>query len=361
MSAFKEIYIDRAVLDTPLAKRVQKQVPADAVRIVSGREEALLGATGKTGAKPGFKHRLFVTREKARMIKPCPGTPGMRCCNLFVLNHIIGCPYDCTYCFLQAYQNTPFITLYANLEKLEEEIAALRARNPGRLIRVCTGELADSLALDSLADAAAWLVERFAGMDNVLLELKTKSARIGHLLDLDHRGRTALSWSLNSEAVAAREELGAPLPRARLAAAAKAVKAGYPVAFHFDPIIRYPGWREGYAEVVDGLFRVVPPESVRWISLGGFRFTPEMKSLIMSRFARTRLFYEELLPCPDGKMRYFSKHRIDLYRALLAMIREKGGEVPVYLCMEADYVWRKVFGHEPEASRLLEPLFSCRS
>ena len=357
---FEEVFIDRSVLDRALVLRILDAIPRERVRIVSSREEIGSEAGDTAAGRAGFKHRLFVTREQGRFLKGCPGTPGALCCNLFVLNPIVGCPYDCTYCFLQAYQNEPFITLYANIEDLEGEVEALRALNPGKLLRICTGELADSLALESVATAAAFLVERFARMDGVLLELKTKSTNIGHLLDLDHRDRPVISRSLNPESMAAREERGAPDPIARLRAAADAVKAGYTVAFHFDPIIRIERWQEAYQGLVEDLFEAVPARAVRWISLGGFRFTPKMKERILARFPETRLFFDEFFPCFDGKYRYFSKHRIAIYREMLRNLRARGPKVPVYLCMEPAFVWRRVFGCLPEELPLLKEIYGVR-
>lgn len=332
-----ELIIDEEVADSELARRVRERYP---------------------GSEIG--HSIRVTREKGRFLRSCPGSPGMNCCNLFVLNPIVGCCYDCAYCFLQAYRKERHITLYANLEDIEHEVKECKARNPGTTIRICTGELADSLALEPVAEAAAYLVELIRGLDGVQLELKTKSSRIAPLLALDHGGRTVVSWSLNPPEIAADLEPGTPGPEERLRAAAEAAAAGYPVAFHFDPLIRRPGWREGYEQLVKDLFRAVPPRAIQWISLGGFRYTPAMKIVIQERFPEARLFTGEFLPCPDGKYRYFSGHRVEMYRAMGDWIEQSGPEVPVYLCMEASHIWQRVFGCLPEALPRLAPIFgSC--
>lgn len=356
----EEVLIDRSIRHTVLAERIMNQFPADLVRLVDDAGEAKSLGESKKGRRHAFKRILFITREKGRFLRRCPGTPGMRCCNLFVLNHLVGCPYDCAYCFLQAYQNEPFITLYANLEDLEQEVRDLLDLNAGRLLRICTGELADSLALEPLEGPASLLVVLFARLEGALLELKTKSDRIEPLLKLDHRERTVLSWSLNTEAMALKVERGAPPPGARLEAAQAAVKVGYPVAFHFDPLFRYGGWKEDYTNLVQVLFEKIPPQTIRWISLGGFRYTPAMKSLIKERFPASELFLEEFIPCPDGKYRYFSRHRIEIYRTLLEEIRSHGAKVPVYLCMEADYLWRNLFGRLPEEIDLLKDIYGPR-
>ena len=35
---------------------------------------------------------------------------------------------------------------------------------------------------------------------------------------------------------------------------------GFLLAFHFDPIIYHPGWKEAYAEAIKNMLNAVPPE-----------------------------------------------------------------------------------------------------
>ena len=58
-------------------------------------------------------------------------------------------------------------------------------------------KLQDSLALDSLTAYSTILVPFFAAHPWARLTLLTKSAYIDRLLDLDHRGHSILSWSVN--------------------------------------------------------------------------------------------------------------------------------------------------------------------
>jgi hypothetical protein len=101
----------------------------------------------------------------------------------------------------------------------------------------------------------------------------------------------------------------------------------------------------------------VPARSIQWISLGGFRYTPAMKAVIQERFPDADLFTAEFVPCPDGKYRYFSRHRVAMYRALRTWIERRGPEVPLYLCMEAAPIWQRVFGRQPGEIPRLAPIF----
>lgn len=218
----------------------------------------------------------------------------------------------------------------------------------GKFFRIGTGEFSDSLALDKSLGQAKKLILYFAKQKKALLELKTKSAEVKHLLNLKHNGRTVIAWSVNPpEIVASEEKLTASLA-ARLASARLAAQAGYPLAFHFDPIIYFPGFEKAYQNLVAKIYEYVKPEQIAWISLGTLRFVPGFKEIFKKRFPQKKLLYEEFITGLDGKLRYFKPLRIKLYQTILRQIRQYDQKTLIYLCMESPGVWRKVLGSKKE-------------
>ncbi len=370
--SFHQVVIEEGALGTPLAERVRRKLPDAAFELIPDvADPAFLNQGADRDpfrpVRDSFgeqKKRLIIAREKRGFLRQCPGTPGMLCCNLHVLDLVVGCPYDCSFCFLQSYQNLPGIVVYADYMNAVAEIGeALRSRvgdrscSAGPLMRVCTGELGDSLALEPLLGTGAELVRAFSRLRGAVLELKTKSANLDNLLELDHGGNTVISWSISPADVARREERGAPSVEERLIAAEQAVAAGYGVAFHLDPVFLVPQWESLYVDLIDELFRRIPGEAVRWFSLGGFRYAPSFKGIARARQPETRIFLDEFVPCRDGKYRYFSSLRVAMYRTLKNAIESRAAAVPVYLCMEAAHVWRKVYGGLPSGDGRLGPLF----
>ena len=90
-------------------------------------------------------------------------------------------------------------------------------------------------------DLSQVLVPEFACQDHMVLELKTKTTAVDRLEKLDHRRRTVMAWSVNTEAVIRENERGTASLDARLRAAARCESWGYPLAFHFDPMVIYDG------------------------------------------------------------------------------------------------------------------------
>ena len=152
---------------------------------------------------------------------------------------------------------------------------------------------------------------------------------------------------MNTPRVIGREERGTASLTARLKAAAKCQSWGYPLAFHFDPIVLYDGCEKDYQRTLKKLFTSVAADSIVWISLGSFRFTPALKPLIEKRFPESKIIYGEFVTGLDRKMRYFKPLRIRIYQAIIAAIRDLAPQTFIYFCMEDDEVWQNCLGFTP--------------
>jgi spore photoproduct lyase len=361
MTAIAEVYVDPAVEASLVVQRIKEglgaipwRVQADIDRVIQEiiSYNAHPGAAGKT--------LLLIRSFPGRLVKACPGTAGHICCGYKTVNVITNCPMDCSYCILQGYLNNPCVTLYPEFAKIFDEIEEILERYPRRVFRFGTGELGDSLILDKIVGFAVEAVPFFAAKNNAILELKTKSAEVEHLLSLDHKGKTVISWSLNPQQVIEQEEQGAAALEARLEAARLCAEAGYPLGFHFDPLISYPGWEKDYQQVVALLFEHIDPARVIWVSLGGLRFPPALKQVAEGRFPHTRIFSGELITGEDGKMRYIKPLRVTLYKRMVEWLRGYDKGLFIYLCMERGDVWHEVFGTTPGSTEGLNRWFEQR-
>jgi spore photoproduct lyase len=306
------------------------------------------------------KQALFLCRNKGRFFKTCPATREYNCCDYHVLNIGMNCPMDCVYCILQAYLNNPWLSFFVNLEDLFCELDEILTTEKNRFFRIGTGEFTDSLALDNLTGLSRYLVQYISQSSNAVLELKTKSAVIQNLKELDHNNRVVIGWSLNSPAIMASEEIRTASLDERLAAADRCASWGYKLAFHFDPIIYHHNWQIGYRQTIRKLFEKVPAENIVWISMGGLRYLPSLKTIATDRFPKSRFFYEEFINGLDGKSRYFRSLRVEMYKLIadeLAKYVDK--KTCVYFCMESDAIWKEVFGFTPGERGGLPMMLDC--
>jgi spore photoproduct lyase len=339
-----DIYIDQAVSGYPVARRIcnRLNLPFTVVNDLKGVYERILCA--KDPVSRG-KKTLLLTQNRGAFVRDCPGTRYYTCCNYKILHIGTFCSMDCAYCILQSYFHPPLLQFFVNHQGMFEALDGFFLQK--ETIRIGTGEFTDSLIWEEIYPFSGELVLRFAAQASAVLELKTKTTNIENLLPLDHNRKTIMAWSLNTERVIREEERMTTGLTARLKAAAACEAAGYPLAFHFDPLIIYPGCAAEYRSVIKALFRHVSPENIVWISLGSFRFMPALKPVIESRFSSSKITLGEFIKGIDGKMRYFKPLRIDFYREIVSCIRSIAPKVVLYFCMEDDEVWQKGLGFLP--------------
>jgi len=330
-------------------------------RVLSECRDRLVSDPGEARADDLDKGTLRLVSFPGEFLKPCPGTKSYICCGYYILNVGTNCPLDCSYCILQAYFNQPSLRVFANLEQELEKVGSFLDHNAGRIFRLGTGEFTDSLALDCYAGWTGFLPDFIRERRNALLEFKTKTERIEGLLSTKVRDRIVVSWSINSSFIASREEHGAPGVRKRLEAARACQREGFVVGFHLDPIIHHPQWEKHYLKTIEMMARMIDPTRVIWISLGCFRFMPQLKPLIRKRHPGSRILDGEFVPGLDGKMRYFKPMRVELYRFVKKKLDEWCADLGLYLCMESDEVWHRALGWSPGDSEGLRHYLDGRA
>jgi len=345
------ISIEEGCRDTSLARRVVSAADAVPVRYVADGRAAALPESEVADSFGNGKRRLVIMRRRTPFLMACPaGSAEFACCGYLVLTLASNCPMDCSYCFLQEYlADNPGFQIYANYPDAFAELDKLSASAPNRQFRVGTGELADSLAMDSITGISADLVEYFASRKNLTLELKTKTGEIDNLLKLDPRGRVLVSWTLSPPRVSETMEHGTASPADRIAAARRVLDAGYRVAFHLDPIVAYEDAESDYVNMVDELFSSIPPAKISFISMGTLRMTPGLRAAARRRFPADAMLLGEDVLAPDGRYRAFAPIRLRLYKILAEKFKKAGAEVPAYLCMEPSSVHERVFNRPAPA------------
>lgn len=355
----QKVFVTKDSETLPITQRILENTRHLPVEFIKDSKELIEDITIARDPVGEGKKLLLVTHQKGGYVKPCPCTPGYIGCNYFIINAELNCPLDCSYCILQLYLSNPLITIHANTSELYRQLDDFLHKNRSRTFRIGTGELGDSLALDHLTGRSTELISYFAGHPNALLELKTKTVNVQNILVHKPPGNTVIAWSLNSEKMAAEEEMGAPPIHARIQAAHLVSQAGYRVGFHFDPLIHYEGWEHGYTHIIDDLLARIDRKKIAWISLGCLRFPSALKPIIQKRFPHTKIVYNEFITGKDGKLRYPKPLRLQLFNQIVRILKKAGGEkIPVYFCMESGDVWNDVQKKTPRNKKEVEKLLT---
>jgi len=285
-----------------------------------------------------------VAREKGRLgLGACPvASPRTRCCNLLTLDAVDNCGYGCSYCSIQSFFTDHQVFFDPEFGRKLEALEI----DPQRSYHIGTGQSSDSLMWGNshgLLDALIAFARRHP---NVILELKTKSANISHLLKQEIPANLICTWSLNPAVIVDHEEHGTASLARRLQAAESLAGKGAIVGFHFHPMIHFEGWEQAYTDIFEQLQQRFPPHQVAMISLGTLTYT---KPVI--RNIRARGITSQILKLPleeaDGKLSYPEAIKLALFRhAWNAFAGDWQEQVFFYLCMENQRLWKPVFGYD---------------
>jgi hypothetical protein len=101
-----------------------------------------------------------------------------------------------------------------------------------------------------------------------------------------------------------------------------------------DPVFYFDGWKEAYEKLFDNLDQF-SKNRLALLSVGLFRYMPELGMVIRKRFPYHPILAAEFFPDEDGKYHYFRAIRKEMYKAFNVWL--KGwNEIPVFWSMEPD-------------------------
>lgn len=288
-------------------------------------------------------HKIrFAKADKKLGFGMCPvASEKTRCCNLWTLDMVESCGFDCSYCSIQSFYNEDTITFNTNLK---EKLLSLEL-DKNEIYHIGTGQSSDSLMWGNRGGVLEALFEFARKNPNVILELKTKSDNVKYMLENDYPPNIITTWSLNPQIIIEKEERLTASLEERIKAAKKIHDKNRLVGFHFHPMIWYKDYKIDYKEIFDTLLKEFDPDRVAMVSLGTLTFIkPVIKKL------RLRSFKSKILQMPltdaSGKLSYPLEIKKDMFKFAYESLKPWHNRVYFYMCMEDKSLWRDVFGYE---------------
>ena len=297
-------YVEDEVRDHPRVRRTLERYP-DAAVVGCERYGEVFNRRAQDFRLQKAQPSLILAAKHGPGVLPTPEGFGIGSERNYYLSHLLNCPYDCRYCFLQGMLPSAHYVWFVNYEHFESAIAAqieadrsdVGRSGAGRIDAVSepstffTGYDGDSLAFESVTGFVEAFLPVFARFPEALFELRTKSARMRPLLARPALANTVVAFSLAPSMVAEAVEHRAPSLQARLGALASVAEAGWPIGLRFDPVIPVPRfhdvYREFFAAVADA---VGDPRRVHSISLGSMRFPKAMYERLVRLYPDEPLF-----------------------------------------------------------------------
>ncbi len=280
------VLIARDALNYPLGARL-----AD---VFAGRKTPVTVYNGRipSASRSPFRERylwskrtMVVLVRQERKFQTCKPSAH------YQLPLVSGCPGLCQYCYLNTnLGRAPYIKVYVNVDEILEQAAEyVQARAPETTVFEGAAT-SDPVAVEAWTGSLARAVGFFARLENAAFRFVTKYSDVDGLLNVDHRRKTTIRFSINCEHVIDTYEQRAPSLENRIKAASKVATARYPMGFLIAPVFVFEEWRAQYEDLLQRLRLRLPAGSGPFtFEVISHRFTSRAKSVIQAVYPDTSL------------------------------------------------------------------------
>ena len=337
---FEKIFVEEKIIDHPKVEFIKSKFPNSEIRIIS-KVEDVFGRVKKPYLQKRTNLNLFIGEKKGNLVKIAPPAYGLSGEPHYYFVHAYNCIYECNYCYLQGYFQSPDIVLFINHDEIGAEITRIAEdfakTNPGEKIWFHAGEYSDSLALTHLTGELPHYFDLFSKLPNAYLELRTKSVNIKELKKLTPHKNIIISFSLAPEHRVKTNDLKTPSLKVRLQAINELHQRGYKIGIHLDPIIYDDTLVESYTKLIEELSFNLPPQAVEYTSIGVVRFTKNVYHQVLKNYPDTDFLSDDFVKSFDNKMRYNKPMRMWILGKVKSILIDAGiHQDKIYECMEDD-------------------------
>jgi spore photoproduct lyase len=329
---FEKIFIEESVKDLEYTKRILNFFPTIESKVINKTED-VWGRVKKPYLQKRETLNLFIGRKEGALVKETPDAYGMGKEKHYFFIHAYNCIYECQYCYLQGYFNTPDIVLFVNHDEIIRDMQQLVDENPDAWFHA--GEYSDSLALSHLTNEWDEYWEFFKKNPKAKLELRTKSVNLKSIINLEPLDNVYVSFTLAGHKEGKTYDLRTPSVKARLSAIKKLVDKGFKIGIHLDPIVHSEDLENNYEILLKELALVLPDKQLGYLSIGVVRFTKDVFKEVEGNYPDSPIMTQNFIKSFDGKVRYSHPMRMWMLNKVKDIcIQNNFSSEKIYMCME---------------------------
>ncbi len=318
---FSHIYVEERAADYPLARRLLDKFHDSTVIAIRHYKDVFNKPGQSFVAQKNSPKLILAVKERNFFYEGSPMCDSFGNERFLYTSHVMNCPYNCRYCYLQGLYPSANVVLFVNTEDYFREARKLLPAY------ICISYDTDLMALEALTGILKAWADFCGEPDNkgrVLIEVRTKSAAIGSLADVEPNENIILAWSLSPDSVIQRLERGTPGLTARLRAINEALARGFVVRLCVDPVMYSAKWRDEYTSLAETIKSTVDITRVKDFSVGVFR----MPASYFKKLARLdAVFAAELESVTENRDGYIT-YKADIEREMTEYVKN-------LLCIQA--------------------------
>ncbi|MEM7175064.1 MAG: spore photoproduct lyase family protein [Chlamydiota bacterium] len=274
------IYIEKALRGHPQVETIQQRLRRHQPIWIHHYGE-IFNRHGQNFRLQKNRPTFILAQKKGTLVYEAPAGYGIGKARNYYFSHLLNCPFDCRYCFLQGMYRSAHYVLFVNYEAFQ---SAIQAKVGTESATFFSGYDGDSLALECYSGFLASFLPFFRNQPQAELEIRTKSAAIQPLLNAPLSPNVVIAYSLNPAAIAQTFEPKTPPLRARLKALQMLQNRGWRIGLRFDPILYVENFTALYSAFFRKIFTTITTDTLHSVTLGAFRLPkPLYKKMTASK------------------------------------------------------------------------------
>ena len=269
--SFKNIYYDENIDQTTIPKDIARSIMAGFPEATVKKVSSHIKVNEVWDSDPA---NWFKTKNENLILgikKSLNNEPNNNSSDFIAPSHVNGCLASCQYCYVARHKGggNP-VTVFVN----GDQIAGSIINHSNYLGKKLTPNQQDDKywiydigcnsdnSIDALySPIPKMLIEKIAYSNNAKLTFATKYVNEEAWLNLDHKGRTRIRYSLMPEQISKTIDIRTSPIKDRIKSINNLVDAGYEVHLNFSPVVIYEGWREDWVNLFKQIDEVLTDKS----------------------------------------------------------------------------------------------------
>ena len=311
------VYIEEDVLNHEVTEAILSRLNVQH-KIICERFGEVFNRKSQNFRLQKQKPALILARKHKGYVLPAPAGYGIGSdCN-FYFSHMMNCIYDCRYCFLQGMYQSANYVVFVNFDDFLAEIEATIESHPDKKPHFFSGYDCDSLALEPITHFTESCLPIFEKYPEALIELRTKSTQIRHLLNMNVMQNVVVAYSLSPEVISQALEAKTPNTTKRIEAMKTLQAKGWQVGLRFDPIIWSSDYQQQYQGLFETTFATLDSDLIHSISLGSFRLPNDFYKKLEKLYPD-----EKLLASPMSSEAGMTSYKAEINNEMLSFCKEQ--------------------------------------
>jgi spore photoproduct lyase len=211
----------------------------------------------------------------------------------YFFKNSINCIYDCKYCYLKWAFKNDMKVFFVNYDEIKSQILEkVSERKWNETIWFYSSDYSDNLWTDNFTNFTSEFIPFFDTLDNVKMEIRTKSINIKNLLSLKTSKNIEIAFSLNPSEVISKYELKTPWLDLRIKAINTLIDAWWQVWIRFLPLLEIENYKEIYENFLTDITKKIDFSKVSSIFIWWLLYTKDDYNKILKKEPYLDLLYK---------------------------------------------------------------------